>query len=738
MPFAPFDKRLLRRRAPVYAGILITVCLTLACNRIESGSGFWLQRLDYLLYDWRFGLLSDHYDDEADSRVPVIVVDIDESSLAEQGRWPWSRRQLSQLLTRLADAGVAVVGLDIVLSEAEQQPLGRWLDTVPEQQRLMLLELMKSAPDPDTILASTMRRLDVVAGFFFSDNSTDTRGVLPAPVAQLPSGVPMTFLASPGYNGNLPLFAEASAGAGFVSTFTDSDGSIRRTPLVMRYGDQLYPALSLAMVMTYLLDWQLEPEMVRLGNVMVPRQLAVAGIQVRTDALGRVIVPYKGPARSYRYISAADIMAGRVASDVLEGALVLVGTSAQGLADLRTTPVGTQYPGVEVHANVIDALLNGSFPYRPEWEPGATFLLMILTGLLLSVVLPGMGPLRAIPSSIAALLLVVVINATCWSMGLDLPLAPLILLCFTLVILNLGYGFVYESRSRRTLKGMFDQYVPPAHIEKMLDDPSAYQFQGDNRQMTVLFSDIRSFTSISEGLPANELKQLLSSYFTPVTKTIFDHEGTIDKYVGDMVMAFWGAPLGDVDHASHAVAAALAMIEVTRTLEQPFALRGWPRLVAGIGINTGAMNVGDMGSSYRRAYTVLGDAVNLGSRLESLTKYYGVDVLVGENTRHQALEFEYRFVDRIQVKGKLEALDVFEPLGLISETSAATREELDYHRLAMDLYICANWRAAREAFDELVWRYPQCKLYQVFQERLREWEILPPSDWDGSFQHQQK
>ena len=727
------------KRLPALVGVLFTFLLLLLSLR-PDGYGQWLQRIDYLLYDWRFNL-GLALQPQRPGEQPIVIVDIDEASLAAEGRWPWSRHKLADLVTTLAQYGVSVVAFDVVFSEPERNPV----DEI--RARLAADGEVWSAPDgwyqqvdADTHLATELPATDVVLGYFFLDDSLQA-GQLPEPVYSLNRNEQRSLLtiAKPGYAANLPLLQNAAAGAGFVTTFADADGAIRRAPLLIRYGNDLYPSLALATLMTFLFDHNLALETAPVGNVDAMRSITVAGLRARTDAGGRVIVPYRGGRRTFPYLSATDVLSGNIAADALEGAIVLVGTSALGLSDLRATPVGTQYPGVEVHANILDAMLNGGFPYRPEWEAGASAVLMILLGSVLSFWLPRLGPLAAILVSGLAATLVIAGNVWLWVWSrLDLPLAAPLLLLGTLTMFSLGWGFMRESRSRLRLKGMFDQYVPPAHIERMLTDPGAYQFAGESKEMTVLFSDIRGFTSLSEGLPANDLKQLLNSYFTPVTRVIFDHEGTIDKYVGDMVMAFWGAPLDDPQHAAHAVGAALAMQQVTESLAQEFRARGWPEIAIGIGVNTGVMNVGDMGSSYRRAYTVLGDAVNLGSRLESITKFYGVKILVSDSTREQACGFVYRFIDRIQVKGKNEAIDVYEPLCKEGEASPALLAELQHYAQMITCYQAGHWAEALTLLDGLQSDSAQ-KLYQVYRERIETLQQQPLTEnHDGVFRHTEK
>ena len=286
---------------------------------------------------------------------------------------------------------------------------------------------------------------------------------------------------------------------------------------------------------------------------------------------------------------------------------------------------------------------------------------------------------------------------------------------------------------------MFDQYVPPAHIDKMLDDPNSVSLEGERKQMSVLFSDIRSFTSISEQLSANELKDLLNEYFSPITQSIFEHQGTIDKYVGDMVMAFWGAPLDDPNHAEHAVMGGFAMLAITNQLRQTFIAKGWPAIHVGIGINTGDMNVGDMGSQYRRAYTVLGDAVNLGSRLEGLTKFYGLTFLVSEFTKAQCPNICFRPVDKVKVKGKDEAVAIFQPVCLKGEITPALQQELTLLEQAYAAYLNQDWQQAEARYQSLAEQQPELDLYQVYLKRihhLRDAKLA--NDWDGSFVHTNK
>ena len=336
------------------------------------------------------------------------------------------------------------------------------------------------------------------------------------------------------------------------------------------------------------------------------------------------------------------------------------------------------------------------------------------------------------------IVMVIIFNGYLWSMGLDLPMAGAVILTLFLTATFITDGFLKENASKKMLKGMFDQYVPPAHIDKMMADPDSYSFSGESKELTVLFSDIRSFTNISETLSAQELKHMLNSYFTPITKEIFDRNGTIDKYVGDMVMAFWGAPLDDGNHRGNAVLAALNMQRITEELKIEFKKEGLPEVNIGVGVNTGLMNVGDMGSSYRRSYTVLGDAVNLGSRLESITKFYGAKILIGEDTFDHIDGFVCRFVDRIQVKGKEEAIRVYEPIGLEGEVATDILDEIQEYNNAYKEYLNQDWLKAEQAFTHLYESNP-LTLYQVYIERIADLknETLP-KDWDGTFRHTSK
>jgi adenylate cyclase len=476
--------------------------------------------------------------------------------------------------------------------------------------------------------------------------------------------------------------------------------------------------------------------MIAADDHLLMQEIMLGKKAIPTDQWGRVVIPFRGKGGSFPYVSALDVIAGKKeALELVKDKIIFVGTSALGMGDMRATPVQSVYPGVEVHANITDAIINRTFPVRPPWTVGAEFVLILVIGMVAVLVFPFLSPITLTIFATFTPLAIVCINAWVWTkLGLVISFVICNLMVVLLAMINMAAGFFAESRSKQKIKYMFGQYVPSAHVEKMSGDAGDYAMAGESREMSVLFSDIRNFTSISESLHAAELKNLLNQFLTPMTKVIFDNGGTVDKYVGDMVMAFWGAPLADEKHRTHAIAASLTMVEEAKNLRQKFVEIGLPAIEIGIGINSGMMNVGDMGSTYRRAYTVLGDAVNLASRLESLTKYYGVSVIVGQQTCSHQFEYLFRVIDKVKVKGKDEAIEIFEPIGLQKTLSKELKAEVDNFHDAMKLYFKMKWKPAIKEFKYLIEQYPERKLYQVYLERVKEFRDNPPGKkWDGVY-----
>ncbi|HYG32807.1 MAG TPA: adenylate/guanylate cyclase domain-containing protein, partial [Methylophilaceae bacterium] len=435
-----------------------------------------------------------------------------------------------------------------------------------------------------------------------------------------------------------------------------------------------------------------------------------------------------------------DVLDGKVAPEKLKDRIVLVGTTAPGLMDLRATPVQHIYPGVEVHANVIAGILDQNIKERPAYVLGAEFLILLLAGLLLAFLLPALSPVWATVLATTMLVSGLTFNLLMWeSANLVLPLAPFLLLVATIYVLNMSYGFFIESRGKRQLAGLFGQYVPPELVDEMAKDPSAFSLEGESREMTVLFSDVRGFTTISEGLDPKQLTQLMNEFLTPMTHIIHHARGTIDKYMGDAIMAFWGAPLHDPGHARHALLASMQMVHALTDLQARFKEKGWPEINIGVGLNTGLMTVGNMGSEFRMAYTVMGDAVNLGSRLEGLTKNYGVHIIVSEFTRAQAPDFIFRELDVVRVKGKDKPVTIYEPVCETSQLEATLQDELRLYTDALERYRRQDWDGAGKQFLDLQKHYPQRYLYQMYSERIAYFrQHAPGENWDGVFTYETK
>lgn len=732
---SPFLSRIL---ATLGGLLLVVVLLLVSSGLLPAISGIY-QRLELLIYDQRMRL---HLPYETKAAVPIVIIDIDETSLQHEGRWPWSRAKIADLVEKLNESGAAVIGFDILFGEAERNPAQEVLAGLDNQSNLYKqLNFLQKNYDNDSLLAKKLEDSEAVLGYLFHYQYNLTSGLLPQSldlnnsVDTLVSQLVLPIMS--GYAAPLEVLIDATGKGGFFSLAPDEDGVVRRAPMLARYDNQLYASLSLEMLRQFMFleAIQLKTSTIagkqHLESIFLDENLALP-----TDGSGQLLIPFRGPAETFPYIPAWKLLAGEVDPLLIQGALVLVGTSAPGLFDLRATPVASVYPGVEVHANLLAAMLDKQFLQQPSWAAGANLVIALMAGLILAIALPWLSPILQVLISVVLAVSIVSLTSWLWVFeGIVLALAGPLLLIFLLMVFNFIWGFFYESMTRHRLADMFGQYVPPQLVEEMSRHPGAFSFAGESRELSVLFSDIRGFTTLSESLAADELKLLLNRYFTPITGVIFEHRGTIDKYIGDLVMAFWGAPVKDSDHALHSIQAAMQMLKATAEISQVFVSEGLPAISVGVGINSGLMNVGDMGSKYRRAYTVLGDAVNLASRLESSTKYYGVSLIVGERTRELALgHFVWRELDLVKVKGKDHPVRVYEPLCPIADLTPALATELALTNQALTAFRTQDFNQAKILFTQLHQAHPKTYQYSQYLERIQTFSQEPPAaDWDGSW-----
>ena len=733
--------------------LLVALGLSLVLLFVGDAAGFYrlgfVQFIDAKLYDYRLRLTLPGKGDDR-----IVILDIDEKSLKEEGRWPWGRDKLAVLMDELFEHyGAAVVGFDVVFAERDNSSGLRVLQELGKNQFKNVAQfqsvLTRITPrlEYDKLFADKIGQRNVVLGYYFSNSERGSgksiSGVLPEPV--FPAGTfrgrPISFMRWDSYGGNLPELQRSAESAGHFNPVVDFDGVVRRVPMIVEYDGAYYESLALAVVRAALGMPRLLPGYAT-GNdknygglEWLTLESPQGNLRIPVDAEVSTLVPYRGARGTFRYISVADVLHERIPPADMKGRIILVGTSAPGLMDIRATPVGEVYPGVEIHASMISGILNQDIKQNPPYVPGANVLMLLIAGVALAILLPLLSPAHGTLLSAGVLLVEVVVNGSLWGYGnIALPLAGGLIMVFALFALNMTYGYFMTERTKRQITGLFGQYVPSEVVDEMSRNPERVSMEGESREMTVLFSDVRGFTTISEGLEPKDLSLLMNEFLTPLSRVIYRHRGTIDKYMGDCIMAFWGAPLPDTRHAYHAVLAGLEMQRALSGLQPHFRERGWPKIAIGIGINTGRVSVGNMGSEVRMAYTVMGDAVNLAARLEGITKEYGVGVLVGEVTKEEAPEFVYRELDLVRVKGKDKPVAVYEPIGPVGEVESSVLEEIRLFQQALRFYRRQEWDKAELQLYGLSKIAPQEKLYEVYGERVAYYRNNPPGEnWDGVF-----
>ncbi len=707
-----------------------------------------IQQLDNIIYDTRLKLTMPG---KGDPR--IVILDIDEKSLGEIGRWPWSRNVMARLINKLFDQyGIAMIGFDVVWAERDTSSGMDVLDALARRELKDVgtfqsaYQQLRGELDFDGLFAASIKGRPVVLGYYFnSDEKAVKANAIPEPV--LPKGTftgrSIAFSRWNGYTGNLPIYLKNAAAAGHFNPRVDDDGVSRRVPMILEYDGAYYESLSLAMARTLIaIERGAFPavEPIYPPDQMFTRKyggmewIKAGPFTIPVDNEAAALIPYRGPKGTFSYLSLTDILNDRVRPEQLKGKIAMVGTTAPGLQDLRSTPVDSVYPGVEIHANMLAGVLAHEIKQKPAYILGAEVLLLLVGGVALSFFIPMLSALWATVAAAVGAVLIIGFNFMIWSRAdMVLPLAASILMTAFVYTMNMAYGYFVESRAKRQFTELFGQYVPPELVDKMASDPEKYTMEPKAAELTILFSDVRGFTSISEALKPEELREYINDYLTDMSRIIRSkYNGTLDKYIGDAIMAFWGAPVEDPQHARNGLLAGLEMQKECVVLNAKFAARGWPTLKIGVGINSGNVRVGDMGSQVRRAYTVMGDAVNVASRLEGRTKYYGVGILVGESTRKAVKDVVFREVDRIKVKGKDEAITIYEPVALESEVDKKMQEELKLWNQILRAYRAQQWDQAEVNLLNLQRMYPGRGLYALYADRVAAFRRAPPPEgWDG-------
>jgi adenylate cyclase len=739
-----------------------------------------LQRLENSSLDMRF-LYRPTSATPVDPR--IVIVDIDQHTQEVLGKWPFSRVHFAHLLDALCEGKAKVAAFDITFSKPDETgaPLrALWAAMQGRQKRgeqidaKLMKELQQKIAeyDADRQLAQSIQKFGaVVLGNFFLHTEADMRGMddktLDDYANQIafysfPSVRPLnpatgktdriTLMESFRPDRLLPRGTEANLGeltsalsaetssTGFFNVYPDDDGVIRRSNLIIPYGRSkdlaewdIYASLEVQAIRAFL-DLPNEQVILEFGQVGAVRILFGEAANVHTDQLGRVYVNYHGPSYTYPHYSMADVIEGKVKPETFAGKIVLIGATATGIGDLRTTPFGNlDYPGVEIHANVIDDILNHSFLKRGALQSLWDFLLILFFGIPFGIWLALVSP-RWMWFGFGMLGILIGIDHFAFLKGWWLNFTiPALTLTSNVILISL-YRALIEEKEKRRVRAMFSQFVSPEVVRRLLVNPKLVEPR--KTEITVMFSDIRGFTTISEKLDAQDLAVFLNQYLSDMTSLVFERRGTLDKYIGDAVMAFWGAPVEDQEHAVLACHTALAMMARVQELQKEWRAAGKPLLDIGIGLNSGVASVGNMGSSQHKGYTALGDSVNLSSRLEGLNKDYGTHILVNETTYAAAKEsgFVFRELDLIRVKGKNEPVVIFELLCLAASLTPEIEMLLDGFAGARKLYEERRWTEAQTAFQSIIDRWPEDGPARAYWKRCQEYLFdEPPANWDGVF-----
>jgi len=676
----------------------------------------------------------------------VVIVDIDEKSLQKVGQWPWPRNIVAQLIRQILDAEPRVLGLDIMFAEQDRTSPSRY---VAELQRIFNIELPSPADlsvnpeslNHDLALGNAVASGPTVLGYAFQlyDDGLKNPQDLPFPSCQIrvqPDTTPFRDLALiQAYRGVVNIMDVAQGlSEGFFNVFPDPSGTIRKVPLLMMLDDIPYPSLALEMYRVGIdqVDFTIQashriktPETGLLG-------IAVGERFIPTDDNGQLAVNFRGPGKTFPYLSAVDVLRGQH-RPALKDKYVLIGGSASGLFDLVATPYASLYSGVEVHASIIDNLIaDDPFSHDIFTEIGWTYALIVVGGIFLSLILSFSGPLLGGLGGLLIIAAALFGNYHLFFLEQTLVGVVYPFLTFLLIFLAVSVGnYFFEGREKSFIRMAFGHYVSPRVVSQLIDNPAKLSLKGEQKQLSVLFSDIRGFTTISEQMSSEQLSSFMNEYLTTMSDCIIDHGGTVDKFIGDAIMAIWGAPLDDEEHARNALQAAMSMMARLKETQQEYASRGLPVIDIGIGINTGIMSVGNFGSRERFDYTVMGDNVNLASRLEGANKEYGTHIIISEFTRKQLGDrFFCRFIDKVRVKGKNKAVNIYEPL-VEGAPDCALSEEVETYEKALADYRRQKFDRAKEVMTEL-YRANPLKLYAIYLHRINNYLQAPPGhDWDG-------
>jgi len=742
-----------------------------------------LKRFEYSTLDTRFRYRPARYT-PPDPR--IVVVSIDQRSQEVLGKWPFSRKYFGEMLDELRQDGARVVSFDVTFDKPDQTvaPIRALWGQIEQDKKAgkppdprmeaHVAELAKEF-DADAQFAAALRRFGpVVLGNFYLQ-ADEIQGIDDATLNKYAEMVQWYSLNRNAINptsgkgdfaallnsyqfegtlftatiANIPELAppdnDEKTAIGFFNISSDADGVLRRGLLVVPFGRSnnpddidLYGSLEVQTIRLYL-GLKSEQVTVNYGPAGVATVQFGDKLTVKPDWLGRVLINYRGPRETYPYVSIADVVQGKFKPGTFRDKIVLVGASATGIGDLRTPPYGgIDYPGLEVHANVIDNMLNNGFLIRGPHQEVFDLCLIFLFGIPLGIAMALVSP-RWMWFGLALLLPFGYLNYVSFLRGYWLNFTlPAATLTANVMLVSL-YRALVEEKEKRKVRTVFGQYLSPEVIRRRLLDPELVKPR--KTEITVMFSDIRGFTTISEKLDAQELALFLNAYLSDMTEIVFETQGTLDKYIGDAVMAFWGAPYEEPDHAINACNAALGMMKRVHELQKQWEAEGKPRLDIGIGLNSGAASVGDMGSELRYAYTALGDSVNLSSRLEGLNKEYGTHILVNESTYAAVKDagFLFRELDIIRVKGKVQPVVIYELMGKTGELEkeagyAELQEKLREFTAARELYAHRKWDEAQKAFEEILKKWPEDGPSRMYWKRCQEYLFdEPPVGWDGVF-----